>query len=362
MSHWKETVEILDRLAELAATGERAAMATVVGTAGSSFRRPGAKFLIEECGATLGSVSGGCLEADVRDVAAAVLRSSRPALRHYETGEDEDAVWGLGLGCNGAIDVFVQPATEGSWAAILGHLRELLEGDDPVAFVTLLDDGPACGATMLVEPGAGRQGSLGDDGLDRQAEVAARSRIASGRSRPLTVAGRRLFLEILPPPFHLIVCGAGDDARPLAAYASDAGFRVTVLDHRQALLEPAQYPASVRLVPARADEVAVRLPPAERSLAVVKTHSLTHDREWLRRLLGAGLPYVGVLGPRERTESLLRDIGAAGDPRVFGPVGLDIGADGPRQVALAIVAEVLAFVARRKPVHLAARREPIHAA
>ena len=95
---------------------------------------------------------------------------------------------------------------------------------------------------------------------------------------------------------------------------------------------------------------------------MVKTHSLAHDREWARRLLAAGLPYVGMLGPRERTETILREIGAADrdTERVFGPVGLDLGADGPRQVAISIVAELLAFIAQRQPRHLCERREAIH--
>jgi xanthine/CO dehydrogenase XdhC/CoxF family maturation factor len=164
---------------------------------------------------------------------------------------------------------------------------------------------------------------------------------------------------LLPPP-HLIVCGAGDDARPLAAYAADAGFRVTVVDHRPGLLEPAGFRQAARLVVARAEEP-IELPPAERSLAVVKTHSLAHARAWVRRLLAAGLPYVGILGPRARSEEILREIDAADASRVFGPVGLDIGADGPRQVALSIVAELLAFTARRQPRHLCERREAIHA-
>jgi len=157
------------------------------------------------------------------------------------------------------------------------------------------------------------------------------------------------------------VAGAGDDARPLVAYAADAGFRVTVLDHRPALLAPEWFPQAARLVPARPEDPGIALPPAARSLAVVKAHSLAIDREWARRLLAAGVPYVGMLGPRARTESILREIGMPEDERVYGPVGLDLGADGPRQVALAIVAELLAFIAGRSPRHLAQRREAIHA-
>jgi len=336
MNHWKETAEILSRLAELRAAGRRAALATVVRIVGSAYRRPGAKFLIGESGDTLGSVSGGCLEADVREVAKGVMETGKPSLRHYSTGTDEDIVWGLGLGCNGLVDVFIQPATEGPLAELADRLRELLAGDSAFAIATVLDGKEAGSATILEPEGA--------------------------NSAVQTVGDAQVFIEVLSPPPHLIVCGAGDDARPLVAYAADAGFRVTVVDHRQGLMQQEWFPQTARLVLARPEEP-VDLPPAARSLAVVKTHSLKHDREWVRRLLAAGLPYVGVLGPRARTETILREIGATSSEteRVFGPVGLDLGADGPRQVSLAIVAELLAFIAHREPRHLSERREAIHA-
>ena len=376
MNHWKETAEILGRLAELTASGGRAALATVVSISGSAYRRPGAKFLIEETGSTLGSVSGGCLEADVRDVAlSGVLVSGTPSLRHYSTGGDDDAVWGLGLGCNGMVDVFVQPATAGPLAALAGRLRELLSGDAPIAVATVVD-GETPGAILLLEPDGTVRGSLGALGalgplgtpeLDRLAVEKARGLLPAGRSGVHSIAGRRVFVEVLPPPPHLVVCGAGEDARPLVAYAADSGFRVTVVDHRPALLVPEHFPQASRLVLARPGQPDLHLPPAERSLSVVKTHSLAIDREWVRHLLAAGLPYVGVLGPRERTAGILKEIGKIGAigardaGRVYGPVGLDLGADGPRQVAVSIVAELLAVTAGREPRHLCERREAIHA-
>ena len=361
MNHWKETAEILSRLAELKAAGRRAALATVVRIVGSGYRRPGAKFLIEDTGGTLGSVSGGCLEADVREVDRAVMETGKPSLRHYSTDADEDAIWGLGLGCNGLVDVFIQPATEGPLAELADRLRELLAGDSPFAILTVVK-GEGLGNTLVLGP-EGTDGTLGSAELDRLAAGQARGLLPGGRSVVQTVDGRGIFVEVQPPPPHLIVCGAGDDARPLVAYAADAGFRVTVIDHRPALLEAAWFPQAAQRLLGRPEDPGIVLPPAARSLAVVKTHSLVHDREWARRLLAAGLSYVGLLGPRLRTENILREIGAgsAETERVFGPVGLDLGADGPRQVALSIVAELLAFIAQREPRHLSERKEPIHA-
>ncbi|HKI05831.1 MAG TPA: XdhC family protein [Thermoanaerobaculia bacterium] len=355
MNHWKETEEVFSRLAELKAAGRRAVLATVVRIVGSAYRRPGAKFLIEDTGDTLGSVSGGCLEADVREVAKSVLATGKPSLRHYSTGADEDVVWGLGLGCNGLVDVFVQPATEGPLAELADRLRDFLAGDSPFVVATVVDGGGA-GGVLICGPEGSVDGSLGSTELDAAGVEHARGLTAASRSD----VRDGVFFEALPPPPHLVVCGAGDDARPLVAYAADAGFRVTVVDHRPALLEAEWFPQASQRLLARPEE-AVDLPAAARSLAVVKTHSLNHDREWVRRLLAAGLPYVGILGPHARTESILRDIGRQGDERVFGPVGLDLGADGPRQVALAIVAELLAFTTGREPRHLYERKEAIHA-
>lgn len=355
MNHWKETAEVFSRLAELKAAGRRAALATVVRIAGSAYRRPGAKFLIEDTGDTLGSVSGGCLEADVCEVAKSVLATGKPSLRHYSTSADEDVVWGLGLGCNGLVDIFVQPATEGPLAELADRLREFLAGDSPFMVATVVDGGGP-GDVLIFGSEGSVHGSLGSRQLDG---------LAAGHAHGLPTASRSevrdgIFFEMLPPPPHLVVCGAGDDARPLVAYAADAGFRVTVVDHRPALLEPAWFPQASQRLLARPEEPVV-LPAAARSLAVVKTHSFHHDREWVRRLLAARLPYVGVLGPHARTQTILREIGMPGDERVFGPVGLDLGADGPRQVALAIVAELLAFTTGREPRHLCESKEAIHA-
>ena len=371
MNHWKETAEILSRLAELTAQGDaagrRAALATVVDIVGSAYRRPGAKFLVEDSGGTLGSVSGGCLEADVREVAHGVVESGKPSLRHYNAG-DEDPVFGLGLGCNGLVDIFVQPATAGPLAECAAGLRERFAGDAPFALATVLagDDAGATAAIDLREPTTLRpEGRL--DGAMAEIARSLRGPLAAGRSGVHEAAGRKVFLEVLAPPPHLVICGAGDDARPLVAYAADAGFRVSLFDHRPALLASEWFPQAARREVARPEDQEIVLPPARRSLAVVKTHSLAHDREWVRRLLAAGLPYVGVLGPRARTESILREVLAGrrleGDERerVFGPVGLDLGADGPRQVAISIVAELLAFTAKREPRHLSERREAIHA-
>jgi xanthine/CO dehydrogenase XdhC/CoxF family maturation factor len=133
------------------------------------------------------------------------------------------------------------------------------------------------------------------------------------------------------------------------------------VDHRPAHLSNTNYPAEIRLVEARADDEISHLPLGPNTYAVVKTHSIEHDRNWVGRLLAGDVPYIGVLGPRARTDEIMRELHQEDDERVFGPVGLDLGAEGPEQIAISIVAELLARVSGREPAHLRAKEGAIHA-
>src|SRR5262245_17253841 len=224
MKHWRETSEIVDRVFVLASAGRRAAMATVVRIDGSSYRRPGARFLIEDDGRTIGGVSGGCLEADVCEIGQRVIETGTPRLLHYDTGADDQVIWGLGLGCNGAVDIFVQPATEPRTLDVLSDLQGRLARTTAFA-----------ASTILAGPDAGRMSIVDTPPPD-------------GQSRVTREGAQTIFTEAFQPPPPLMVCGAGDDARPLVAYASEAGFAVTVVDQRQAFLRADRFPSARRRV------------------------------------------------------------------------------------------------------------------
>lgn len=361
MKHWQETSRILQALARLVGEGRGAALATVVRIQGSAYRRPGAKMLIADDGAMAGCVSGGCLEADVREVALSVIRNGTPRLLHYETGADDQTPWGLGLGCNGAVDIWVQPATAPEAQEATACLRALLQGDTHFTVSTIVGGSVGLGRLLVVGPEGKLAGSTENGSLDRAIATRARALLAEGTSQLYDLDPVTVFTEVLLPPPSVMILGAGEDARPLAQYAAEAGFRVTVADHRPAYLEAAHYPTGTRLVQARPEEGSADLPLGLRTYAVVKTHSLTHDREWVRWLLASEVPYIGVLGPRARVENVLRQPGAEGHDRVYGPVGLDLGAEGPEQIALSIVAELLAVWSGREPGHLREKEGVIHA-
>jgi xanthine/CO dehydrogenase XdhC/CoxF family maturation factor len=361
MKHWKETEELLGRAIDLAAAGRSASLTTVVRILGSAYRRPGAKFLVEDDGRTMGSVSGGCLEADVRVHALEVARTGVPRLLHYDTGSDDRAVWGLGLGCNGSVDVFVQPACSADALAVFTPLRAALAGRSPVALTTILG-GPFIGRSVLAGADGMLAPSVMDPDLLASTTALATQNLTARKSRVDRVGEVEIFTDTLVPPSSLVICGAGDDARPLAAYAADVGFRVTVVDHRPAYLSADRFPSSATLAELRPDdEGSAALPFGPQGACVVMTHSLGTDRGWLHRAVVGRAGYVGMLGPRERCARLLGEIGASAGDTVFGPVGLDIGADGAEQIAVSVVAEMLAVLSRRDARHLREKEQAIHA-
>jgi xanthine/CO dehydrogenase XdhC/CoxF family maturation factor len=359
VKHWKETAEVFARVARATADGRRAALATVVRIEGSAYRRPGAKLLVEEDGGSLGSISGGCLEGDVREIALAALRENAPFRRRYETGADENAAWGLGLGCAGSVELFVQPLGAAALAAIDRALA-LLEARRPIAVCTVLT-GPASGGIVVVSATGKASGTTGDARLDAEIATRAREGIDSRVSRTVDwPGGTELFVEILAPPPRLLLVGADDDAIPLCALASAVGFAVSVVDHRPAFLSAERFPQAERRLLLRPEEDRMALV-GPHTFAVVKTHLIAHDREWARQLLAAGAEYVGLLGPRARVREIARSIGAEDDPRLYGPVGLDLGAEGAEQVALSIVAELVAARSGAAPRHLREKEDRVHA-
>ncbi|MBW3628025.1 MAG: XdhC family protein [Gemmatimonadetes bacterium] len=357
MKHWREAALVLDRLAELQAAGTRAAIATLVRVHGSAYRRAGAKLLIAEDGSTVGNVSGGCLEQEVRGVGLRVLRTGRSELHGYCSGPDEIGSWNLGLGCDGRIEVLVTPAVE-----TRSRQRELLDGEEPFAVCRLVTLGTEGGDAQLLVSADESEGALDTPVFDAAVVRHARELLGGTASAIHQIAGRDVFVELFFPPPELVVIGAADDAPPIARYALEAGFRVVVVDWRPGMLEPGRFGADVRLVESDAPRLAERLTLRSRSHVVLATHNYAVDEWYLRPLLQSPAPYIGILGPRARTERLLGSLGEEhtfDESRIHGPVGLDLGGEGAEQVALAIVAEILAVHAGRRGMSLRDRvRQP----
>jgi xanthine dehydrogenase accessory factor len=360
MKQWLETREVLDFLARVGREGKPAALATVVRVRGSAYRHEGAKLAVARDGTSAGNVSGGCLEQDVREVALQVIGSGAPELRGYCSSADEIAAWDLGVGCEGQVDVYVEPAD--------ARPRERALLDERRPFV-------ACGVMpgKGERPGKGNrlivtsdrvEGDLGSKDLNTGVTAKARELLESEASGIHEIGGRSIFFDVLIPPPQLVVLGAGDDARPLVRFAAEVGFRVVVVDRRPGYLTVDRFPAAAALMQRAGDELDEALSLDAECFAVVMNHNFADDRAYLRALLKTPVAYIGMLGPRQRTDRMLHDLAAEGpldEGRVYGPVGLDIGTDGAEQVALAVIAEVLAVRSGRRARSLRERVAPIHA-
>ena len=362
-----EIGEVLAAIEALSAKGERMALATIVAVRGSTYRRPGARLLVPEEGSPVGNISGGCLEGDVADMARVVMDEGRARLAGWDLTADDDAVWGLGLGCNGAIEVFIEPAEKA--AEVAGVLRTALEEGRPISVVTVVESSHAAvepGARLVVRPEGTAEGSLGDRSVDAAAVEAARARLRAERSEVGAIAeGVRAFVEVLDPPLRLVVCGAGHDSIPLVRVASMLGWHVTVVDDRPSFLTPERFPEAAGFVGIdEPGDAATAAQVDERTFAVVMTHNFLRDKGYVRSLLGSPAAYIGMLGPGARTERLLMELGDEGieieRARIHGPAGLDLGGEGPEEIAQAIVAEIVAVKRNREGGFLRERRGPIH--
>ena len=311
------------------------ALATVVSVRGSAYRRPGARAVLPVGGDPIGSLSPGCLEAELVEDARSVAESGRPALREFDlTGEDEVEL-GYGMGCQGVVEVFLEPPRN---AAALAHqLRAVSQERRPRALVTLLDGDHAGSRLSLSTDGiASQTGTMPEDSADT-----AQAQLDGDASHVEKLAtGERAFVELLRPPIRLALFGDRSDAPALADAARMLGWDVACVSRSE--------PVPDDLLD-------------ERTFAVVMNHAYATDEERLRALLDSSVPYIGMLGPRGRTERLLAEVdGHPGIERVFAPAGLDVGAEGPQEIASAIVAEIIAVDRGRGGGSLRERRAPIH--
>lgn len=367
-----ETQEVLTAISSLEEGAQRMALATIVSVRGSTYRRPGARFLVGENGVTVGNLSGGCLEGEVEELAKDVMVTGRPRLALYDLTADDEVVWGWGLGCNGAIEVFVEPGDKA--AEVAGALRGAIEEQRRVAVATVLDSslpGVQPGARMLLHANGAREGGIGARDADEALAAALSEALSSTgtgvRTIPTTSGDLRAFVEVLEPPLRLLVCGAGHDAIPLVRLGSSLGWSVVVVDDREAFLTHDRFPDAAGFVltePARAAGAAGT---DGRSYVVVMSHNYLRDRDYLRSFIATDVAYIGMLGPRARLQRLLEDLARDGiEPldhdvaKIHGPAGLDVGGEGPEEIAAAIVSEILAVSRKRGAGFLKDRRGPIH--
>jgi len=330
-------------------------LGTIIATEGSTYRKPGAMMLIAADNSYCGLISGGCLEADLAAQARDVFEDGTPRKVCYDMSHGDDFAWGLGLGCDGTIHLMLQRMDRNTGFGFLETLDQAWKAKSSglLSLVTSSDDPtqPAGGFALH----CGAEFSTGDPLLMKSSHSPEGSRFSGGhdmsrrfwRDTIKTVDGKVevLLIPIMPPP-SILICGAGHDAVPVARLATEMGWNCTIVDHRSGFARADRFPTSCDVLVFQPTEIDAQVALDRLDAAVLMTHHLGHDRQYLSQVVKANVPYIGLLGPRARRDRLLGEIGAE-NVHVYGPAGLDIGAEMPESIALAIVAEIHAFLNRR---------------
>jgi xanthine/CO dehydrogenase XdhC/CoxF family maturation factor len=378
MNEVRAFVEAFDAANE---RGERCALATVVSVEGSSYRRPGARMLVCEGGSSTGTISAGCLETDVVEHAKRVIRAGAAKLVEYDTASTgEEMAWGLGLGCNGVVRVLVEPLGPASlYVEALRRSCDGRAGTAPITVATVYQHTTSDSilAAGRVEVGArlfiAKGGETGRENLCDEVAALVEGDVRAGAAgvRVYEVVGGsvKVFVETLSSPVPLIVFGAGHDALPVVELARGLGWQTEVVDPLARPASLSRFATADKVTLARPEEVGARVSITPRTLALLMSHNYSHDLELLKFLLASPARYVGVMGPRKRTERMLGEL-AAGDEafrlveeereRLYSPAGLDIGANAPAEIALSIIAEMRAVLDGRRGGMLRERRGSIH--
>jgi xanthine dehydrogenase accessory factor len=372
MSELRSLVAAADSLRQ---AGEPFLVATLVSVRGSSYRRPGARLLIAEDRWVAGSISGGCLERDLVRRAWWCLGDGQAALVSYDsTSDDDDLGWGIGLGCNGVVELLLERTGASRPVDALAFLRGCVREEKVGALVTIFRaaNGEHLGACLAISAEGttvARSNTIDAQELVSLENQARRALRTGGPAATVTLSsGIEALIEVIEPPPHLFVMGAGPDAVPLVRAARAVGWTITVWAPQSRRDAERQLAEADHVHSGAATALAPAVAAARRPIAVVMTHNAERDCEALAMLLPSTCRYVGVLGPRRRTEKLLANLDAAGRSRsehatkLHSPVGLAIGAETPDEVALSIVAEIQAVLAGDTAKQLRDRPGRIHAA
>ena len=373
----KELQEILRAYEAIKLAEGKAILATIVNVKGSTYRRPGARMLIREDGSTSGAISSGCLEADVVERAKKVMDSHDAITVVYDLTESQDDVWGLNLGCSGVIHVLLEPLQLSARSLHLKSLADCMDSQKTGVLASIFRVEGEFKATIGSHLLLLEDGSVVEDiknptlsaALTEDCLAALRSRNTRINEYRFTEGVVSALIEVIRPPLLLLIIGAGADSVPLARFAKELGWTVTVADHRPAFISRERFPQADTLILARPEEITDKLTIKENTLVVIMTHHFSHDLQLLRSILPSSAQYVGILGPSKRTELLLEKVRESGFipsakqlARLHGPVGLNIGAESPEEMALSILSEIQAFVNGRSGGFLRDHGGPIHEA
>ncbi|OXA99210.1 XdhC family protein [Flavobacterium pectinovorum] len=366
----KEISEILKAYSEAKATGKKTALATVVKVEGSSYRQPGARMLVTEDGLLTGAISGGCLEGDALRKALLSIHQQQNKLITYNTTNDEDAEVGLQLGCNGIVHILFEYIDETLENNPIRLLQQLQAERKPAIISTLFSlqkqarqDGtilfyrensdPLCSNNIAFE-------LLPDAKKVLEDKLTMLKKLNENNNT-------EALIEYITPPVSLIIVGAGNDVQPLVKMVEIAGWEITIAEGRATHATKKRFPEAKQILVGKPEQVFENINIDHQTYFVLITHNYKYDLAMLKLLLQTDCRYIGILGPKTKLNRMLDDLLSEGIKvteeqlnRIYGPIGLDIGAETSEEIALSIVAEIKAMMSGKTGTSLKYKTGKIH--
>jgi len=359
----KEISEIISAYQVASRHKKRLALATLVHLNGSSYRRPGARMIVDEEGQLTGAISGGCLEGDALRKAVYCIHTQQPKLVIYDTSDEEDATIGVQLGCAGIIQVLFEPINENDPNNPVELLKKAISKRQNAVLVTfygpdLKPDQPI-GTCLLWEDSGNVIDNSGFKHLPPALSADIKASMALKKSSFKNYKHNDLninaFISFITPPVSLIIIGAGNDAIPLQHIAETLGWQVTIVDGRHTYAKIERFSSACQIIVSKPEKVLEQIQVDEKTVFVLMTHNYNYDYAMLKALLSKNVPYVGALGPKKKLDNMVKDLQQEGlhltelqKSILYGPVGLEIGAETPAEIALSISAEILAVLNEKK--------------
>jgi xanthine/CO dehydrogenase XdhC/CoxF family maturation factor len=359
----KEIREIINAYNKARINEKKLALATLVHLNGSSYRRPGARMIVDEEGQLTGAISGGCLEGDALRKAVFCIHTQKPKFVIYDTSDEEDATIGIQLGCSGIIQVLFEPIDENDPLNPIELLKKAIQKRQNTVLVTLyapkIKKGDIVGTSMLLEESGEFHNNSSfpfvPETLLQDIKETLTVKKSSFKSYQHNDNTFNAFLSFISPPISLVIVGAGNDAIPLQSIAETLGWEVTIVDGRHTYAKIERFSSACQIIVSKPEKVLQQIPIDEKTVFVLMTHNYNYDYAILKALLGKNIPYIGALGPKKKLDNMINDLKAENiilnekqKNILYGPVGLEIGAETPAEIALSITAEIMSVMNNKK--------------
>lgn len=371
----KEIREIIKAYDAAMQGGKKSALAAVVHLNGSSYRRPGARMMITDEGELTGAISGGCLEGDALRKAMMVLSQQKSKLVIYNTDDDDDATIGMQLGCTGILQVLFEPINANDPDNPIQLLRKAVATRQKAVLVTLFSlehkNNEQPGTCLLMEENGNITGAIPYPELQKSIMEDVNSVMHQESSSFKNYTGESFsvtaFIEYLRPPVSLIIIGAGNDAIPMLQIADIIGWDVKVVDGRSTHAKPERFAGACQVLVSKPEKVLEHIAIDQQTVFVLMTHNYNYDMAMLKALLLQNVTYIGLLGPKKKLDRMIDEIRENGVlidkdqlKKIYGPVGLEIGAETAEEIALSIIAEIKAVLTGKQGGLLREKQDVIH--